>query len=214
MCDSIANGPAPYLITINNIGSSTPPANVTITNNVLSTTGNVIAGNVISGDGTFTGNLYIKGTIYGNFPISTLNATTINTVSLFSTNANLTTLNVANIYTTNIFVSGTANVTTLSVGSLFGSGNNLTNVQSSSITQPFSNLVVSNSVTTTNIYASDSVTTTNLTASLANVTTLNVTSLETVSNLTASLANVPPPQTPPQLPRPEGSQLLLFSSVA
>ena len=81
MCDSIANGPQRVISSRG--GGSCPPANVTIASNVLDTTGNVIAGNVISQDGTFTGNLYVAGQVYGNIIYSSLNISdVINTSSI------------------------------------------------------------------------------------------------------------------------------------
>jgi hypothetical protein len=68
MCDSIANG-GPRAVA----EKCCPPANVIIASNVLDTTGNVIAGNIISVDGTFTGNLYVAGQIYGNIIYNSLN---------------------------------------------------------------------------------------------------------------------------------------------
>jgi len=69
MCDSIANG-GPRASAAQ---QCCPPANVIIASNVLDTTGNVIAGNVISVDGTFTGNLYVAGSIISNISYSALN---------------------------------------------------------------------------------------------------------------------------------------------
>ena len=61
-----------------------PPANVTIASNILNTSGNVIAGNVISVDGTFTGNLYVGGTISGNVAFTSLNLVTLNAATVSS----------------------------------------------------------------------------------------------------------------------------------
>jgi hypothetical protein len=84
MCDSIANGGPRYLSTVGG-GGSCPPANVIVASNVLDTTGNVIAGNVISVDGTFTGNLYVSGRLYGNITYNSLNvAEFINTGTIVS----------------------------------------------------------------------------------------------------------------------------------
>ena len=58
MCDSITNGGYP-------LSPACLPANVVIASNVLSTNGNVLCGNIISRDGTFTGNLYVSGQIIG-----------------------------------------------------------------------------------------------------------------------------------------------------
>ena len=78
MCDSIANG-GPRAVA----EKCCPPANVIIASNVLDTTGNVIAGNIISVDGTFTGNLYVAGQVYGNIIYNSLNiGGVINTESI------------------------------------------------------------------------------------------------------------------------------------
>jgi uncharacterized protein YjbI with pentapeptide repeats len=69
MCDSIANGGPRASVA----QQCCPPANVIIASNVLDTTGNVIAGNVIAVDGTFTGNLYVAGSIVSNISYSALN---------------------------------------------------------------------------------------------------------------------------------------------
>ena len=111
MCDSIANGSAPIIV------PPAAPSNVTIASNVLSTNGNVIAGNIISKDGTFTGNLYVAGQVYGNIFLSTLNSTVLNTGSVFSgayygNASGLSNLNAANL-------TGSANLTSLNTTSLF-----------------------------------------------------------------------------------------------
>ena len=81
MCDSIANG-GPRAVA----EKCCPPANVIIASNVLDTTGNVIAGNIISVDGTFTGNLYVSGNIVSNITYSSLNVTgPINGTSIWGT---------------------------------------------------------------------------------------------------------------------------------
>jgi len=81
MCDSIANGPPRYVAAA---PVPCPPANVIIASNVLDTNGNVIAGNVISVDGTFTGNLYVAGSIVSNISYSELNVTGTINASTFS----------------------------------------------------------------------------------------------------------------------------------
>ena len=81
MCDSIANG-GPRSVA----EKCCPPANVIIASNVLDTTGNVIAGNIIAVDGTFTGNLYVAGNIVSNITYSVLNvAGPINGASIWAT---------------------------------------------------------------------------------------------------------------------------------
>jgi hypothetical protein len=57
---------------------------VIIASNVLSTNGNVIAGNVISQDGTFTGNLYVAGQIVGTITYASLNVSGTVNASTFS----------------------------------------------------------------------------------------------------------------------------------
>jgi len=75
-------------------------------------------------------------------------------VTIAETGTPLANLFVSNTVTSaNLLVTSFANIFTLNVSSLFGSGNNLTNVQTSggSFSQPLANLVVSNTVTSTNI---------------------------------------------------------------
>ena len=73
MCDSITNGGPRYIVSSSGSGSgSCPPANVIVASNVLSTNGNVIAGNIIAVDGTFTGNLFVAGQIFGNIIYNSL----------------------------------------------------------------------------------------------------------------------------------------------
>jgi len=96
-------------------GGSCPPANVIVASNVLNTNGNVLCGNIISGDGTFTGNLYVSGNIFGN--VSTFNVTgTINASSFqggtfLGNGSGLSNLNASNL-------SGSANLTSLNTTSL------------------------------------------------------------------------------------------------
>ena len=101
MCDSIANGPPRYVAAA---PQPCPPANVIIASNVLDTNGNVIAGNVISVDGTFTGNLYVAGSIVSNISYAELNVT------------------------------GTINASTFSGQAYFGNGYGLTNLNASNLT--------------------------------------------------------------------------------
>ena len=224
-----------------------PQANVVIASNVLSTTGNVLCANIISGDGTFTGNLYVQGqilgtiiynslnvfalanigvvqagSIFGNgFGISNLNSSNLsgiippsliygNTISNIqaanisglvavtgNTLSNLNASNIAfgivgpsliygntlsNIQAANI--SGLVAVTgnTLSnlnasniafgiVSSAFIYGNTISNLNSANITQPFANLVVSNTVTTNNTNVQSTLQVTGaMTSNIANTT--------------------------------------------
>ena len=128
MCDSIANGgsisfPAP---------SPCPPANVTIASNILSTNGNVICANIISGDGTFTGNLYVSGEIYGSLTFSTLNISqVINTASLVASG----TIN-ANQFIGSGNTISNLNASNLAFGNIQGFyvyGNTLSNINASNI---------------------------------------------------------------------------------
>jgi len=114
MCDSIANGGPVYFPSTGGGGGSCPPANVIIASNVLATNGNVIAGNVISQDGTFYGNLYVAGGIYGNIVYNSLNVNgTANVLVLdagyiAAGDANIGNLYVANsVTTTNVFFKNT-----------------------------------------------------------------------------------------------------------
>jgi cytoskeletal protein CcmA (bactofilin family) len=103
-------------------GGSCPPANVIIASNVLDTNGNVIAGNIFSQDGTFSGNLYVAGSIVGNISYASLNVSgTINASSFqggtfqgglfFGNGSGLSNLNASNL-------SGSANLTSLNTTSL------------------------------------------------------------------------------------------------
>lgn len=129
MCDSIANGgyiPAP--------SSCCPPANVIIASNVLATNGNVLAGNIISQDGTFSGNLYVSGQIYGTIVLNSIN------------------------------VAGQANVGSVQAGFYFGNASGISNLNASNIqgSANLTNLYVTNSVTTTNVFFQNSILSTNL----------------------------------------------------
>ena len=121
MCDSITNG-GPVSFMSSGGGGSCPPANVIIASNVLSTNGNVLCGNIISGDGTFTGNLYVAGHIVGNIiyssinisgtaNVSTLQAGTVQAGIYFGNGSGLSNLNASNL-------SGSANLTSLNTTSL------------------------------------------------------------------------------------------------
>ena len=98
-------------------GGSCPPANVIVASNVLNTNGNVLCANIISGDGTFTGNLRVDGQIFGNVAYSSLNVSgTINASSFqggtfFGNGSGLANLNASNL-------SGSANLTSLNTTSL------------------------------------------------------------------------------------------------
>ena len=95
MCDSITNG-GPRYFASSAASTCCPPANVIIASNVLDTNGNVIAGNVISQDGTFTGNLIVSGSIISNISYSALNvAGTMNALYFSGDGGGLVNLNSA-----------------------------------------------------------------------------------------------------------------------
>ncbi len=119
MCDSIANG-GPRAVA----EKCCPPANVIIASNVLDTTGNVIAGNIISVDGTFTGNLYVAGQIYGNIIYNSLN------------------------------IGGIINTQTIVADAYFGNGYGLSNINASNITGTISNTNLPPSGVTAGTYGS------------------------------------------------------------
>ena len=119
MCDSIANGGPRFAAE-----KCCPPANVIIASNVLDTTGNVIAGNIIAVDGTFTGNLYVAGNIVSSISYSSLNVTgPINGTSIWGT-------------------------------TFFGDGNGLSNLNASNITGTISNTNLPPSGVTAGTYGS------------------------------------------------------------
>jgi hypothetical protein len=119
MCDSIANG-GPRAVA----EKCCPPANVIIASNVLSTDGNVIAGNIIAVDGTFTGNLYVSGNIVSNIVYSSINVSgPINGISIWGT-------------------------------TFFGDGNGLSNLNASNLTGTISNTNLPPSGVTAGTYGS------------------------------------------------------------
>jgi hypothetical protein len=126
MCDSIANG-GPRAVAC----PPCPPANVIIASNVLDTTGNVIAGNIIAVDGTFTGNLYVAGNIVSNISYSILNvAGSINGSSIWGTSFFGNGYGLSNINASNI--NGTISNTNLPpsgvVAGTYGSSANVSQV--------------------------------------------------------------------------------------
>ena len=112
MCDSITNGGP-----VASAAQPCPPANVIIASNVLNTNGNVIAGNIFSQDGTFTGNLYVAGSIISNISYTTLNVSgTVNAGSVVSGSYSGNASGLSNLNAANLF--GTANLTNLFVTNL------------------------------------------------------------------------------------------------
>ena len=126
MCDSIANGGYRAAAI-----PPCPPANVIIASNVLSTNGNVIAGNIIAVDGTFTGNLYVSGNIISNISYSVLNvAGPINGVSVWATSfygngSGIDSINASNLTGT---ISNTNLVPSGVVSGTYGSSANVSQV--------------------------------------------------------------------------------------
>ena len=131
MCDSIANGPPRYVAAA---PVPCPPANVIIASNVLDTNGNVIAGNVISVDGTFTGNLYVAGSIVSNISYAELNVTGTINASTFSGTAYLGNgYGLANLNASNL--TGTIQSTNLPVVGATGTYGDFSNVSRVTIDQ-------------------------------------------------------------------------------
>lgn len=182
-----------------------PQANVVIASNVLSTTGNVLCANIISGDGTFTGNLYVAGQILGTIVYNSLNVFALANIgvvqagSIFGNGFGISNLNssnlsgiippsliygntLSNIQAANI--SGLVAVTGNTLSNLNASniafgivssaliyGNTISNLNSANITQPFANLVVSNTVTTNNTNVQSTLQVTGaMTSNIANTT--------------------------------------------
>jgi hypothetical protein len=183
MCDSIANG-GPISFASTGGGGSCPPANVIVASNVLATNGNVIAGNVISQDGTFTGNLYVAGQIIGTIIYNTINIADV---------ANLATVQAgtiqAGLYSGNGSGLSNLNASNLAFGivnSALIQGNTLSNIQFSNIVgllpNTISNLNASNLsfgiVNSSLIYGN----------TLSNIQFSNIAGLlpNTISNLNAS----------------------------
>jgi len=131
MCDSIANGPPRYVAAA---PVPCPPANVIIASNVLDTNGNVIAGNVISVDGTFTGNLYVAGSIVSNISYAELNVTGTINASTFSGTAYLGNgYGLANLNASNL--TGTIQSTNLPVVGATGTYGDFSNVSQVTVDQ-------------------------------------------------------------------------------
>ena len=169
--------------TIDNGNGSTPivvfpPANVTIASNVLSTTGNVIAGNLISVDGTFTGNLYVGGRITGNVSFSTLNLVSLNAATVVSSAyfgngfgiSNINSANIVGTVPTALSVTVPAQTNITSVGTLTG-----LNVQGL--------LVASNGSAISNINSANIVGTVPTALSVTVASQPNITSVGTLTGL-------------------------------
>ena len=166
----------------------TPTANVgtlntaSLTTNLVATTANVTTLNVIS-----VANL---ASLTTNLVATTANVTTLNALTIAFATANITTLNVAtipslttplaNVTTANLFVS---NVTTLNVSSniftpAFSANATNTVFNFDTLTIPYASISSINVASTLNVQG------------VANVTTLNVTSLALASSISISSINV------------------------
>ena len=135
------------------LGNNLYSANAVTTTNVFAVT-ETLTGTTGRTTMTITGNIYVSNSV--------------TTTNVFATTANIATMNVgyltvnsAVVYgTSTLNVYGTSNLTNVFATRYYGDGGLLSNISSNAITQPFANLVVSNSVTTTNVLAS-TVSTTN-----------------------------------------------------
>jgi hypothetical protein len=126
----------------------------------------------VSGNGAGLSSINASNLAFGVVPSSLIYGNTlsnINASNLFGA-ANLTTLNVSTLAAT------TANITTLNVtgavtfSNVSGNGAGLTSLNPVNITQPFANLAVSNSVTTTNLVSTSLVVTGAMTSNVTNTT--------------------------------------------
>ena len=181
MSDSIANGgccsgsvrPGTYgnastvaQVTVDKCGRITKVSNVLISNissdSIIQPFANLVVSNSVT-----TTNVFVHGTLTVD---GSMTANTVNTTFFFDT------LTIPFIVTSNLTVSNLiastgdmnvyGNVITngyIQAIEYYGDGGLLSNISSDSIVQPFANLVVSNSVTTTNIFATS-----------ANIATMNV----------------------------------------
>ncbi len=158
-----------------------PPANVTVASNVLSTSGNVIAGNILSVDGTFTGNLYVAGAITGNVTFTSLNLTSLNSTTVvsqafFGNGAGISNLNSANIVGT---VGTAQSVTNASQPNITSVGT-LTGLTVSGL------LVASNGSAISNLNSANIVGTVGTAQSVTTPSQPNITSVGTLTGLTVS----------------------------
>ena len=116
-------------------------------------------GGVSSFSNLIVSNLQVTNTLNASNLFGAANLTTLNVSTLAATTANITTLNVTGAVTfSNVSGNGAgltslnaSNITTGILSSVRIYGNTLSNIQSSNITQPLANLVVSNTVTTSEI---------------------------------------------------------------
>ena len=179
----------------------TPVANI----GTLNVTGAASFSNV-SGNGAGLNSLNASNLAFGIVSSSRILANTLSNVQGSSVSGNVMSANGALVVTQaaqpNITSLGTLtglySTGNLTASFFVGGGNALSNVQSSSISQPFTNLVVSNTLTTTNIIAAgftSNSTNTNfsydtLTVPFISSTTLNVASVSNTAATYATTLNV------------------------
>jgi len=132
---------------LSNISTFTQPlANLVVSNSV--TTTNVFASNMYVANSFQVDNTFFANTTTVDMNFNTLTITYINTSNLVTSNIIASTGNV-NMYG-NVISNGYVQATRY-----YGDGGLLSNISSAAITQPFANLVVSNSVTTANVHVTD-----------------------------------------------------------
>ena len=187
----ITGNPIYYVPNVGIGSSTTPTAKLQVTGNVYVsnavTTANVHVTDTLDVLGSMTANAANATFFFDTFTIPYINTQYLNV----SSNTTLT---------GNISMYGDAYVSgSLSAARYYGDGGLLSNISSSGFTQPLPNLVVSNSVTTSNIYVANTFQVAN--TFFANTTTIDMnfntlaipyinTSNIVVSNLIASTGNI------------------------
>ena len=187
---------------LSNVNSSIPGTlpNLVVSNSLTVT--NVFA-TIYRGDGGLLSN--ITSTVYGN-TLSNIQASNIVGLNVVYGNT-LSNLNASNLsfglVQSSLLLGNTiSNIQSSNVIGIVDPtriyGNTLSNINSSNITQPFANLVVSNTVTTTNVVAAGFTSNASntifnystLTVPFVTATTLNVSSTSNLSSTFISSANV------------------------
>jgi len=157
----------------------------------------------------------------GNLSAPLANITTLNVQYLYANSAIIygtSTLNVygiSNLSTTtingglsvtrNVYAANAVTTTNVFATRYYGDGGLLSNISSSSIVQPFANLVVSNSVTTTNVFATTANVGTLNVWQISNLSTLSLTNNLYASNVFANYVAIT---------GTSGSNVFLFSNVS
>ena len=219
MSDSIANGgccsgsvrPGTYgdatdvaQITVDKCGRITKILNVAISGGggFIQPLPNLVVSNSVTTTNVFASNMYVANT----FQVDNTFFANTTTVDMNFNTLTITYINTSNIVVSNLIAAaGNINVTGNVVADrYYGDGGFLSNIASSGFTQPLANLVVSNSVTTTNVFASnmyvantfqvDNTFFANTTTVDMNFNTLTITYINTsnivVSNLIAAAGNI------------------------